>query len=114
MDERGGYFIHTLFPVPAARVAGRNTLSMRGVACLHIAVVCEYFGVNAAEINRSAQGFEVQEQLASVPLATAALSVQPIDRVGAKQKASQTLRSGGTPVRPWSVDDPHRTAHPRS
>ena len=79
---------------------------MCGIALLVVAVVCELFGACGPELNRCAEGFNVVQQLAPVPLASAALSVQPIVGVGAEQKASQTLRSSATPVRPWSVGDP--------
>ena len=106
LDERGGYFIHTLCPGCAAGVSERNTRSVYGIALVDIAVVCEHIGVSGPEINRCAEGCNVVQQLAPVPLASAALLVQPIVGVGAEQKASQPLRSIGTLVRPWSFHDP--------
>ena len=42
--RRGRYFLHTLFPAPAAWRTGRCTRSMLGIAFPDVAVVGEPFG----------------------------------------------------------------------
>ena len=102
LDESGNYFIHTHFPVPAAWISGRSTLSMPGITFLDVAVMYDIIGVGGAEINGCDNGLDVQQQLAVGPLATAALSVQSTIAAASKQHASQTLCLGGAPFRPWS------------
>ena len=85
--------LHTLFPAPAACIAGCCTRSMRGIAFLDAAVVGDLFG-NGPEVNGCAQGLEVQEQLAFVALATAARAVQQSSVSAAnKMRASLSARA---------------------
>ena len=57
------------------------------------------------EVNGCDHGLDVQEQLALAPLATAALSVEPIVGIASKQHLSQTRCSGGAPFKPWHSND---------